>query len=119
MAGRAEGKAAFITAGQGMGRAASALATVRAQIWATDLNAKTVSELEGKDGIRTRAYSTSPMKRDSESQQRGGRHRRAVQLRGHRASRLDPRRDAEGLGPGVRGKREIDVPGDARLSRGC
>ena len=56
MAGRLAGKTAFITAaGQGMGRAA-ALAFVRegAQIWATDLNAKTVSELEGKDGIRTR-----------------------------------------------------------------
>lgn len=55
MAGRLEGKTAFVTAaGQGIGRAA-ALAFKRegAQVWATDLNAKTVAELE-KDGIRTR-----------------------------------------------------------------
>ena len=46
MAGRLEGKVAFVTAaGQGIGRA---------KVWATDLNAQTVGELEGCDGIRTR-----------------------------------------------------------------
>jgi 2-keto-3-deoxy-L-fuconate dehydrogenase len=56
MAGRLAGKTAFITAaGQGMGRgAALAFARQGAQVWATDLNPKTLAELEGKEGIRTR-----------------------------------------------------------------
>ena len=55
MAGRLAGKVAFITAaGQGMGRAtALAFAREGAKVWATDLNAKPLDELEGKDGIRT------------------------------------------------------------------
>jgi 2-keto-3-deoxy-L-fuconate dehydrogenase len=57
MAGRLAGKTAFITAaGQGMGRAAAlAFAREGAKVWATDMNAKTVGELEGQQGIRTRA----------------------------------------------------------------
>ena len=57
MAGRLAGKAAFITAaGQGIGRAtALAFAREGAQVWATDLNAKLLADLEGKNGIRTRA----------------------------------------------------------------
>jgi len=58
MAGpRLVGKTAFITAaGQGIGRAAAlAFAKEGAKVWATDMNARTVGELEGKDGIRTRA----------------------------------------------------------------
>src|SRR5262245_22433325 len=56
MAGRLAGKVAFITAaGQGMGRAtALAFAREGAKVWATDLNAKPLDELEGKDGIRTK-----------------------------------------------------------------
>ena len=57
MAGpRLAGKTAFVTAaGQGIGRAAAlAFAREGAKVWATDLNAKTVAELE-KEGIRTRA----------------------------------------------------------------
>jgi 2-keto-3-deoxy-L-fuconate dehydrogenase len=56
MAGRLAGKVAFVTAaGQGMGRgAALAFAREGATVWATDLNAKPLGELEGKDGIRTR-----------------------------------------------------------------
>ena len=56
MTGRLAGKTAFITAaGQGMGRAAAlAFAREGAKVWATDMNAKTVAELEGKDGIKTR-----------------------------------------------------------------
>jgi len=61
MAGRLAGKVAFITAaGQGMGRgAALAFAREGAKVWATDLNAQPLDELEGKDGggehrIRTR-----------------------------------------------------------------
>ena len=56
MAGRLAGKTAFITAaGQGMGRAAAlAFAKQGAKVWATDMNAKAVGELEGKEGIRTR-----------------------------------------------------------------
>lgn len=56
MAGRLAGKVAFITAaGQGMGRAAAlAFAREGARVWATDLNAKPLDELEGKEGIRTR-----------------------------------------------------------------
>ena len=56
MAGRLAGKTAFITAaGQGMGRAAAlAFAREGAKVWATDMNAKTIGELEGKDGIRAR-----------------------------------------------------------------
>jgi 2-keto-3-deoxy-L-fuconate dehydrogenase len=55
--GRLAGKTAFITAaGQGMGRAAAAaFAREGAQVWASDMNAKTVGEIEGKDGIRTRS----------------------------------------------------------------
>jgi 2-keto-3-deoxy-L-fuconate dehydrogenase len=57
MAGRLAGKTAFITAaGQGMGRAAAlAFAREGARVWATDMNAKTVGELDGKEGIRARA----------------------------------------------------------------
>jgi 2-keto-3-deoxy-L-fuconate dehydrogenase len=56
MAGRLAGKTAFITAaGQGIGRgAALAFAREGAQVWATDLNAKTLADLEGRDGIRTK-----------------------------------------------------------------
>jgi 2-keto-3-deoxy-L-fuconate dehydrogenase len=56
MTGRLAGKTAFITAaGQGIGRgAALAFAREGARVWATDVNAKTLAELEGKDGIRTR-----------------------------------------------------------------
>jgi 2-keto-3-deoxy-L-fuconate dehydrogenase len=56
MAGRLAGKTAFITAaGQGIGRgAALAFAREGAQVWATDLNQKALSELKG-DGIKTRA----------------------------------------------------------------
>lgn len=56
MAGRLAGKTAFITAaGQGIGRAtALAFAREGAKVWATDVNAKTLADLEGKDGIRTR-----------------------------------------------------------------
>jgi 2-keto-3-deoxy-L-fuconate dehydrogenase len=55
MAGRLAGKTAFITAaGQGMGRgAALAFAREGAKVWATDLNGKTLREIEGKNGIRT------------------------------------------------------------------
>jgi len=55
MTGRLAGKSAFITAaGQGMGRAAAiAFAREGAKVWATDVNAKTVAELEGQHGIRT------------------------------------------------------------------
>jgi NAD(P)-dependent dehydrogenase (short-subunit alcohol dehydrogenase family) len=55
MAGRLAGKVAFITAaGQGIGRAtALAFAREGAQVWATDLNAKLLADLEGKSGIRT------------------------------------------------------------------
>jgi len=56
MAGRLAGKAAFVTAaGQGIGRgAALAFAREGAQVWATDINAKTLAELEGESGIRAR-----------------------------------------------------------------
>jgi len=55
MSGRLAGKTAFITAaGQGIGRAAAvAFAREGAKVWATDVNPKTLSEIEGKDGIRT------------------------------------------------------------------
>jgi len=57
MSGRLAGKVAFITAaGQGIGRAtAVAYAREGAQVWATDVNAKLLADLEGKNGIRTRA----------------------------------------------------------------
>jgi len=57
MAGRLAGKTAFLTAaGQGIGRAAAlAFAREGAQVWATDLNAKLLADLQGKDGIKTRA----------------------------------------------------------------
>jgi 2-keto-3-deoxy-L-fuconate dehydrogenase len=56
MAGRLQGKVAFVTAsGQGIGRgAALAFAREGARVWATDLNAKTLAEIDGRDGIRTR-----------------------------------------------------------------
>ena len=56
MAGRLEGKVAFVTAAaQGMGRAAAlAFAREGAQVWATDVNASALSDLEGKQGIQTR-----------------------------------------------------------------
>ena len=56
MTGRLAGKTAFITAAaQGIGRgAALAFAREGAQVWATDVNAKALDGLEGRDGIRTR-----------------------------------------------------------------
>src|SRR3990167_4466702 len=59
MAGRLAGKVAFVTAaGQGIGRgAALAFAREGARVWATDINAKTVTELEGRGAIRGRADS--------------------------------------------------------------
>jgi 2-keto-3-deoxy-L-fuconate dehydrogenase len=56
VAGRLEGKTAFITAAaQGMGRAAAeAFAREGARVWATDVNAATLADLDGRDGIRTR-----------------------------------------------------------------
>jgi len=56
MAGRLAGKTAFITAAaQGIGRAAAlAFAREGAQVWATDVNAGALADLEGRDGIRTR-----------------------------------------------------------------
>jgi 2-keto-3-deoxy-L-fuconate dehydrogenase len=56
MTGRLAGKTAFITAaGQGIGRgAALAFAREGAKVWATDVNAKALAEIEGKEGIRTR-----------------------------------------------------------------
>src|SRR6185369_2775283 len=55
MAGRLAGKTAFVTAaGQGIGRgAALAFAREGAKVWATDVNAKLLADIEGKDGIRT------------------------------------------------------------------
>jgi len=57
MTGRLAGKTAFITAaGQGIGRgAALAFAREGARVWATDINGRTLGELEGREGIRTRA----------------------------------------------------------------
>ncbi|MGH8689351.1 MAG: SDR family oxidoreductase [Burkholderiales bacterium] len=57
MAGRLAGKTAFITAaGQGIGRgAALAFASEGATVWATDLNSKLLADLDGREGIRTRA----------------------------------------------------------------
>ncbi len=54
MAGRLAGKTAFITAaGQGMGRAAAlAFAREGATVWASDMNAKALGDLDGS--IRTR-----------------------------------------------------------------
>jgi len=56
VSGRLAGKTAFITAaGQGIGRgAALAFAREGANVWATDINAKALAEIEGRDGIRTR-----------------------------------------------------------------
>ena len=56
MAGRLAGKTAFITAAaQGMGQAAAlAFAREGAKVWATDVNAQKLKDIEGKDGIRTR-----------------------------------------------------------------
>ncbi len=56
MAGRLAGKVAFVTAaGQGMGRAAAlAFAREGAAVWATDVNARPLADLEGQQGIRTR-----------------------------------------------------------------
>jgi len=56
MAGRLEGKVAFVTAAaQGIGRgAALAFAREGATVWATDLNAKAIAALDGKNGIRAR-----------------------------------------------------------------
>src|ERR1700704_5931281 len=55
MAGRLEGKVAFVTAAaQGMGRgAALAFAREGARVWATDVNQQALSSLQ-QDGIQTR-----------------------------------------------------------------
>ena len=57
MSNRLEGKTIFLTAGaQGVGRASAlALAAEGAQVWATDVNAKLLSELDRVPRIKTRA----------------------------------------------------------------
>jgi 2-keto-3-deoxy-L-fuconate dehydrogenase len=57
VAGRLSGKVAFVTAaGQGIGRgAALAFAREGARVWASDVNAAALADLEGKEGLRTRA----------------------------------------------------------------
>ncbi len=54
--GRLAGKVTFVTAaGQGIGRgAALAFAREGARVWATDVNATVLADLEGRDGICTR-----------------------------------------------------------------
>lgn len=56
MSGRLEGKTALVTAAaQGIGRASAlALAAENATVWATDINEKTLAELDGTPGITTR-----------------------------------------------------------------
>jgi 2-keto-3-deoxy-L-fuconate dehydrogenase len=56
VAGRLAGKTAFVTAAaQGIGRgAALAFAREGAKVWATDVNARALAEIEGQNGIRTR-----------------------------------------------------------------
>jgi 2-keto-3-deoxy-L-fuconate dehydrogenase len=56
MAGRLQGKVAFVTAaGQGIGRgAALAFAREGATVWATDVNARALADLDGREGLRTR-----------------------------------------------------------------
>ena len=98
MAGRLAGKTAFITAAaQGMGRgAALAFAREGAKVWATDMNASALGELEGKEGIQTRGPRCHRRERRSQKvAPRSRRRRRALQLRRHRAPRHDPRRHAK------------------------
>src|SRR4030065_2326807 len=54
--GRLAGKTALVTAAaQGMGRAAAlALAREGARVWATDVNAAKLAELDGRPGVTTR-----------------------------------------------------------------
>src|SRR5688500_3184648 len=56
MAGRLAGKTAFITAaGQGIGKAAAlAFAREGARVWATDINAAALAEIDGREGIRSK-----------------------------------------------------------------
>src|SRR5436190_935890 len=74
MAGRLAGKTAFVTAaGQGMGRgAALAFAREGASVWATDLNAKPLDELEGRDGIKTRVLDVTNESSIQEASKQGG-----------------------------------------------
>ena len=74
MAGRLAGKSAFITAaGQGMGQAAAlAFARDGAKVWASDLNAKTIGELEGKEGVRTKVLDATGSMYDSNETPCGG-----------------------------------------------
>ena len=106
MGGRLAGKTALITAaGQGIGHAtAVAFQKEGARVWATDIDEAKLAGLATLEGVTCRALDV----RDAECRDgggRGGRRRgRALQLRGPRAPRRDPR---------LRGAR---LGGDARTS---
>ena len=116
------GQRALVTAaGQGIGRAtALRFASEGADVLATDINeARSCGSRPTPSARRPAGHASA--RRDGRAGRRGARRertrvRRAVQLRGLRAPRLDPRLRRRSVGVLAEPERHVDVPADPRAA---
>jgi len=103
-------------AGNGTRRGAGVRAR-GAQVWATDVNEQALSSLQ-EERIQTRVLDvTDEVAIDGVAREVAT--SMSCSTAPDRATRQPSRRHAKGLGPGLRGQREVHVPGVARLHPGC
>ena len=119
---RLQGKRALVTAaGQGIGRAtALRFASEGADVLATDINEAALVRLEADaeragGRLATRRLDVTDAQ-DVAALAASERVRRAVQLRGLRAPRLDPRLRRRSVGVLAEPERHVDVPADPRAA---